>query len=389
MALPFSYNLRNVRARWEVSLLAVVGIALVVAVFVALVAMRTGFQYALRSTGIPGNAMIVQRGSASELTSWVPLDHRNKVLSDPRVARGADGTALASPEIVIVDSLPRRTDGTATNVTIRGVTPRAFDVRGGIQIVQGTRFTPGLFEIIVGERIAARIRGLDLGKSISIGRSQWKIVGIFSSRGGAFESEIWGDLDALAEPVHRTGGSNALAVRLKDPSTLEAFDKWIRDDPEMQLQAVQEEKYYADQAGGLSNTLLFLVKFVSITMAVGAVFGAMNTMYAIVAARTREVGTLRALGFSRRSILFTFVVESVLLALAGGGLGCLLALPMNGFTTASGQTASFSELAFAFQVTPGILMAGVAFAGLMGLFGGLLPSVRAARLPITTALREA
>ncbi len=389
MALPFSYNLRNVRARWEVSLLAVVGIGLVVAVFVALVAMRTGFQYALRSTGIPGNAMVVQRGSASELTSWVPLDHRNKVLSDPRVARAADGTALASPEIVIVDSLPRRTDGTATNVTIRGVTPRAFDVRGGIQIVQGQHFTPGLYEIIVGERIAARIRGLDLGKSISIGRSQWKIVGIFSSRGGAFESEIWGDLDALAEPVHRTGGSNALAVRLKDPGTLEAFDKWIRDDPEMQLQAVQEEKYYADQAGGLSNTLLFLVKFVSITMAVGAVFGAMNTMYAIVAARTREIGTLRALGFSRRSILFTFVVESVLLALAGGGLGCLLALPMNGFSTASGQTASFSELAFAFRVTPEILVAGVIFAGVMGLFGGLLPSVRAARLPITTALREA
>jgi putative ABC transport system permease protein len=389
MALPFSYNLRNVRARWEVSLLAVVGIALVVAVFVALVAMRTGFQYALRSTGIPGNAMVVQRGSASELTSWVPLDHRNKVLSDPRVARGADGTALASPEIVIVDSLPRRTDGTATNVTIRGVTPSAFDVRGGIQIVQGQRFTPGLYEIIVGERIAARIRGLDLGKSISIGRSQWKIVGIFSSRGGAFESEIWGDLDALAEPVHRTGGSNALAVRLKDPSTLEAFDKWIRDDPEMQLQAVQEEKYYSDQAGGLSNTLLFLVKFVSIVMAIGAVFGAMNTMYAIVAARTREIGTLRALGFSRRSILFTFVVESVLLALAGGGLGCLLALPMNGFSTASGQTASFSELAFAFRVTPEILVAGVIFAGVMGLFGGLLPSVRAARLPITSALREA
>lgn len=389
MTLPFSYNLRNVRARWEVSLLAVIGIGLVVAVFVALVAMRTGFQYALRSTGIPGNAMVVQRGSASELTSWVPLDHRNKILADPRVAIGSDGKALASPEIVVVDNLPRRTDGTATNVTIRGVTPRAFDVRGGIQIVQGTRFTPGLYEIIVGERIAARIRGLDLGSSIPIGRSQWKIVGIFSSRGGAFESEIWGDLDALAEPVHRTGGSNALAVRLKDPGTLEAFDKWIRDDPEMQLQAIGEEKYYADQAGGLSNTLLFLVRFVSITMAIGAVFGAMNTMYAIVAARTREIGTLRALGFSRRSILLSFVIESVLLALAGGALGCLLALPMNGFTTASGQTASFSELAFAFQVTPGILVGGVVFAGLMGLFGGLLPSVRAARLPITTALREA
>jgi putative ABC transport system permease protein len=389
MALPFSYNLRNVRARWEVSLLAVIGIGLVVAVFVALVAMRTGFQYALRSTGIPENAMVVQRGSASELTSWVPLDHRNKVLADPRVALGPDGKALASPEIVVIGSWPRRTDGTETNVTIRAVTSRAFDVRGGIQMVQGRRFTPGLYEIIVGERIAARIRGFDLGKSIPIERHQWKIVGIFASRGGAFESEIWGDLSTMAEPLHRNGGSNSVAVRLKDPTTLEAFDKWIRDDPEMQLQAIQEEKYYADQAGGLSNTLLFLVRFVSFIMAIGAVFGAMNTMYAIVAARTREIGTLRALGFSRRSILFSFVVESVLLALAGGGVGCLLALPMNGFTTASGQTPSFSELAFAFQVTPGILLGGVAFAAIMGLVGGLLPALRASRLPITAALREA
>jgi putative ABC transport system permease protein len=389
MALPFSYNVRNVRTRWQVSLLAVIGIGLVVAVFVALVAMRTGFQYALRSTGIPENAMVVQRGSASELTSWVPLDHRNKILADSRVAIGADGKALASPEIVVVGNMPRRTDGTPTNVTIRGVTPKAFDVRGGIEIVRGTRFTPGLYELVVGERIAARIRGLDLGESIPIERHQWKIVGIFSSRGGAFESEIWGDLDTMAEPLRRTGGSNALAVRLKDPGALEAFDKWIRADPEMQLQAIQEEKYYSDQAGGLSATLLFLVRFVSFTMAIGAVFGAMNTMYAIVAARTREIGTLRALGFSRRSILFSFVVESVLLALAGGGIGCLLAIPMNGFTTASGQTASFSELAFAFRVTPEILWFGLLFATIMGFFGGLLPAFRAARLPITSALREA
>jgi putative ABC transport system permease protein len=389
MALPFSYNVRNVRTRWQVSLLAVIGIGLVVAVFVALVAMRTGFQYALRSTGTPQNAMVVQRGSASELTSWVPLDHRNKILADSRVARGDDGTALASPEIVVVGNMPRRADGTPTNVTIRGVSPKAFEVRGGIRMVQGVRFKPGLYEVIVGEKIAARIRGLDLGDSIPIQGHRWKVVGIFASRGGAFESEIWGDLDTMAEPFRRTGGSNALAVRLKDPATLQAFDRWIRDDPEMQLQAVQEEKYYADQAGGLSTTLLFLVRFVSFIMAIGAVFGAMNTMYAIVAARTREIGTLRALGFSRRSILFSFVMESVLLALAGGAVGCLLALPMNGLTTASGQTPSFSELAFAFRVTPEILIGGVVFAAVMGLFGGLLPALRASRLPITSALREA
>ncbi len=389
MALPISYNIRNVRNRWRVSLLAVIGIALVVTVFVALLAMRTGFARALRATGIAENAMVVQRGSASELTSWVPLDHRNKIVVDPRVARGPDGAALASPEIVVVGSRPRRTDGLATNITIRGVTPRAFEVRGGIEMVAGRRFTPGLDEMIVGSRIAARIQGLDLGATIKLQRRDWKIVGIFSSRGGAFESEIWGDLDTMAGPFRRSGGSNALVVRLTDPSSLKAFDKWIRGDPEMQLQAVEERKYYEDQSGGLSNTLLFLVAFVSTTMAIGAVFGAMNTMYAIVAARTREIGTLRALGFSRRSILFSFVVESVLLAVAGGLLGCLLAAPVNGLTTASGQTPSFSEVAFAFQITPDILAWGLLFATTMGLFGGLLPAFRAARRPITLALREA
>jgi len=389
MALPISYNVRNVRTRWQVSLLAVIGIGLVVTVFVALMAMRTGFTLALRSTGVTENAMVVQRGSASELTSWVPLDHRNKIVVDPRVAVAADGRPLASPEIVIVGAMPRRSDGLQTNVTIRGVTPKAFEVRGGIEIKEGRTFRPGLDEIIVGKRIADRIRGLDLGATIPIQRHQWKIVGIFTSRGGAFESEIWGDLDTMAGPFKRQGGSNAVAVRLKDPPTLESFDRWIRDDPEMQLQAVQEQKYYEDQSGGLAGTLLFLVLFVSIIMGLGAVFGALNTMYAIVAARTREIGTLRAIGFSRRSILFSFVVESVILALAGGLLGCLLAVPINGFTTASGQTPSFSEVAFAFQITPDILVYGLVFATIMGFLGGLLPAFRGARLPITSALREA
>ncbi|PYQ11802.1 MAG: multidrug ABC transporter permease [Acidobacteria bacterium] len=389
MPLPISYNVRNVRTRWQVSLLAVIGIGLVVTVFVALMAMRTGFTLALRATGEPGNAMVVQRGSASELTSWVPLDHRNKIVVDQRVAVGSNGRPLASPEIVVVGAMPRRSDHLPTNVTIRGVTPSAFEVRGGIEIKEGRTFQPGLDEVIVGKRIADRIQGLDLGATIPIQRHNWKIVGIFTSRGGAFESEIWGDLDTMAGPFRRQGGSNSLAVRLKDASTLESFDRWIRDDPEMQLQAVQERKYYEDQAGGLSATLLFLVGFVSLTMGVGAVFGAMNTMYAIVAARTREIGTLRALGFSRRSILFSFVMESVILALAGGLFGCLLAFPINGFSTASGQTPSFSEVAFAFQITPDILARGLVFATAMGFFGGLLPALRGAKLPITSALREA
>lgn len=389
MALPLSYNIRNVRTRWQVSLLAVIGIGLVVTVFVALMAMRTGFETALRSTGSSENAIIVQRGSGSELTSWVPLEHRDKIVVDSRIARDPQGRPLASPEIVVVQVMPRRADAQPTNVTIRGVRDMAFAVRGGIDITQGRRFAPGVYEVIVGERIARRIRGLDLGASISIQRHDWKIVGIFTSRGGAFESEVWGDLDTMAEPLKRTGGSNSLAVRLQAPQALEGLDQWIEDNPDMQLEALDEGKYYEDQAGGLSTTLLFLVGFVSITMGVGAVFGAMNTMYAIVAARTREIGTLRALGFSRRSILFSFVIESVLLAAAGGALGCLLAVPINGLSTASGQTASFSEVAFAFRITAQILTFGVGFAVVMGLIGGLLPAFRAARLPITAALREA
>src|SRR5438552_13874529 len=389
MALPLSYNVRNVRARWQVSLLAMTGIALVVTVFVALMAMRTGFEYALRATGLPENAVIVQRGSASELTSWVPLGHRDKLVVDSRVATDAQGRPLASPEIVVIGSFPRRSDGAATNVTIRGLTPRAFDVRGGIEIKRGRSFQPGLYEVIVGERIAQRVRGLDLGATIPIQRHGWQLVGLFASRGGPFDSEVWADLDTMAGPFRRQGGSNSLVVRLKDPSTLDALDHDIRADPDMQLQAVEERQYYEEQAGGLSSTLLFLVRFVCFTMAIGAVFGAMNTMYAIVAARTREIGTLRALGFSRRSILSSFVLESILLALVGGLIGCLLAFPLNGFTSASGQTPSFSEVAFAFRVTPGILVYGVVFAAIMGLVGGLLPSWRAARLPITSALREA
>jgi putative ABC transport system permease protein len=387
MALPISCNVRNLRERWQVTILAVLGISLVVAVLVVLLAMLAGVRLALRSTGIPQNAIVVQRGSASELTSWVPLDQRNLIVVDSRVARGRDGQPLASPEIVVVGSKPRRTDGMPTNVTIRGVSPKAFEVRGGIEIVRGRNFTPGLYEVIVGERIAERIQGLDLGGKITVQRKDWDIVGIFRSQGGGFESEIWGDIDAMGPAFQRTGGSNSLTVRMADPAAIPDFDHTIRADPQMQLQAVQERKYYEDQAGPVATGLTGLTTFVAIVMGIGAVFGAMNTMYAIVAARTREIGTLRALGFSRRSVLFSFVVESVFLALVGGVIGVLLALPANNLGGATG--VGFAELAFAFKITPQAIAIGLAFAAVMGLVGGLLPAARAARMPITSALRAA
>jgi putative ABC transport system permease protein len=389
MAIPLYYNFRNVRVRWQVTLLAVSGIALVVAVFAVLMSMSEGFQAALKSTGRTDNAIIVQRGSASELTSGVPLADRNMIVVDGRVARDSQGRPLASWEWVVVIGLPRASDGQPANVTLRAVTPRAFEVRGGIRIVAGRSFTPGLDEVIVGRKLTKRIRGLELGKDVQYQQKRFRIVGLFESSGGAFESEIWGDFDTLGAIFQRGAGSNSLVVRMKDPAAIPELDRWIRAQPQMQLQAVQERKYYEEQAGPLARTLRGLASFVAVIMGIGAVFGAINTMYAIVAARTREIGTLRALGFSRRAILASFLVESVMLAVIGGAIGCLLAFPMNGFSTGTGQTQSFSEIAFAFRITPGIVLTGMLFAVVMGFLGGLLPALRGARLPITSALREA
>ncbi|HJS59119.1 MAG TPA: FtsX-like permease family protein [Vicinamibacteria bacterium] len=388
MALPLSYNVRNLRVRWQVTLLAVMGIALVVAALAVLMAMSEGFATALRSTGRTDNAIVVQRGSGSELTSGVPIDQRNLIIVDERVARGQDGQPLMSPEWVVVLNLPKQ-DGQPTNVTLRALTQKAFEVRGGIEIVGGRTFTPGLDEVIVGRKLVDRLQGVGLGKKVKYQRKEFNVVGVFASQGGAFESEIWGDFDVLGQEFQRGAGSNSLVVRMKDPSQIPALDRWIRAQPQMQLQAVEERKYYEDQAGPLARALRALAMFVAFVMGIGAVFGAMNTMYAIVAQRTREVGTLRALGFRRRAILLAFVLESVFLALVGGAIGCLLAMPMNGFSTGTGQTQSFSEIAFAFRITPQIVMSGMLLAALLGLIGGLLPALRASRLPITAALREA
>jgi putative ABC transport system permease protein len=389
MALPLYYNVRNVRVRWQLTLLAIVGIALVVAVFAVLMSMSAGFEAALRSTGRPDNAIVVQRGSGSELTSGIPLADRNMIVVDDRVARDAQGQPLASWELVVVLGLPRASDGQQANVTLRAVTQRAFEVRGGIRVVEGRSFTPGLDEVIVGKKLTTRIAGLELGGNVRYQQKQFRIVGLFESEGQAFESEVWGDYDTFAAIFQRGQGSNSLVVRMKDPGAIPELDRWIRAQPQMQLQAVPERKYYEDQAGPLARILRSLAAFVAVVMGIGAVFGAINTMYAIVSARTREIGTLRALGFPRRAILVSFLFESVILAVIGGAIGCVLALPMNGFSTGTGQTQSFSEIAFAFRITPRIVVTGMVLAVAMGVLGGLLPALRGARMAITSALREA
>jgi ABC-type lipoprotein release transport system permease subunit len=385
MALPLSYNVRNLRTRWQSNLLAVFGIALVVAVFVILSSMASGFRNALRTTGRADNAMVVQKGATSELTSGFTKDDAQRILVDSRVARGTDGAPLASPEIVVVANLPRASDHALTNMVIRGVTPRAFDVRGGIKLLTGRRMTPGLYELILGSRTASRF-GLGVGGKVKIQRKDWDVVGVFASEGSGFESEAWGDLDVMAQEFHREGGYQCLVLRLQDPAELAAFDKSVQANPAVQLEVKQERQFYDDAAGPTAKGLMGIAGFVSLIMGIGAAFGAMNTMYAIVASRTREIGTLRALGFSKRSILLAFMLESAFLALVGGALGCVLALPSNGLTTVAAGP-NFAELDYAFRITLGAIVTGLVFSLVMGVFGGLLPAVRGARLPIVSALR--
>jgi putative ABC transport system permease protein len=388
MALPITYNLKNLQVRWTVTLLAVLGIALVVAVFIVLVSMASGFRLALRSTGSTENGIVVQRGAQGELTSGFSRDEASRILVDSRVARDTDRRPLASPEIVVVGVLTRKDGNADVNVTIRGVTPMAFKVRSVVKVAEGRVFQPGLYEVIVGRKLHQRMQRTNIGDSMRLQKKDWKIVGVFDADGSGFESEIWGDAEVMAPAFNRSGGYQSLTVRLADPTTITAFNDELKRDPQIRVEIKQERAYYEEQSNGITVGILALAGFVGLVMGVGAVFGAMNTMYAIVSSRTREIGTLRALGFRRRSVLVSFVFESILLALAGGLVGCLLALPMNGFTTATAG-ANFSEVAFAFRITSTALGIGLLFAVAMGLLGGLLPAFRAARLPITSALREA
>ncbi len=390
MALPLSYNIRNIAVRWQVTALAVGGIALVVAVLLVLTAMANGFRVALRATGSTQNAIVTQRGSTAELTSGMSRDTANTILVDSRVARDGQGRPLASPEIVVVASLPRRgaTDAAEVNVTVRGVSPMAFQVRQGLKIVQGRQFTPGLYELVVGKQAAERYEGAQIGSTIKLQRRSWQVVGIFSSEGSGFESELWGDVDAMGPAFNRSNGYQSLTLRLKDPSASEAFDAELQKNPAMQVQLQGERDFYEKQAGQTATTLTILAVFVGVVMGIGAIFGAMNTMYGLVASRTREIGTLRALGFSRLSIMAAFIIESAVLALIAGVVGCLLALPVNFLSGATGG-ANFSQVAFAFRISGLWLVIAVIAAVCMGVFGGMLPSFRAARTPITAALRDA
>jgi putative ABC transport system permease protein len=331
------------------------------------------------------NAIVVERGMDSELMSDVSIENAAVVAVDPSIARRTDGTPLLSQEIESLISLRR--GGEEVNVAVRGVTASAFDVRAGVQVVEGRLFTPAAMEVIVGRRVADRF-GLSVGAEVMIRRTAWKVVGVFSSEGSGFESEIWGDRNTLAGPLRRTQSFQALVFRLADPRELAEVRSRLEGDRRLNVRVFEERQFYDEQSGTVVQALIGIASFVALVMGLGAVLAAMNTMYGVVATRAREVGTLRALGFSRVSILTCFVLESAALGLVGGVVGSALALPANGFSTAT-YGANYAEMAFAFRTTPGVLGVGILFAGVAGAIGGLLPAIRAARLPIAVALREA
>jgi putative ABC transport system permease protein len=387
MGLIASYNLRSMIVRKGTAAMTAGGIAMVVAVFVMTLAIAQGFRQTLVASGSPQNAILLRKGATAETVSAVLRSDVPIIEALPQVARGADGRPLASSELVVIIALPRQSDNQPANVPARGVGPKAFEVRDSLTFVEGRRFAPGTREINVGKAAVGRFKGLALGSDVKFGATTWHVAGVFTADDASFESEVWGDVD-LMMPAFQRDGYQSMTVKLADPSMFDSFKATVEGDPRLYLQPQREQEYYAAQSQAMTTVIRVFGTFVTLILAIGAVFGAMNTMYAAVAYRTREIGTLRALGFSRVRIVSAFLAESIALATAGGVLGCLLALPVHGLSTGTTNFSSFSEVAFKFRITPGLLVGGLIFSMLMGAVGGLLPAIRAARIPVARALRE-
>ncbi|MFN7972946.1 MAG: ABC transporter permease [Acidobacteriota bacterium] len=388
MALPLSYNVNSVGERWRSTVAAVLGVAGTVGVFVAMLALAQGFKATLVSSGSPRNAMIRRAGATSEMDSSVDHDTVALIQDMPGIARDGEGP-LVSPEVVVVGAFQYRKTGTDGNLPIRGVTPRALAVHDGVMIVEGSAVHPGLAELCVGRNAARAFAGLDLGASIDFGGSTWKVVGVMDSHGSAFDSEIWCDASVLNGAYQRPSGSyQSVTARLTSEGDLAKLEGAIAADKRFQLRVDRETAYYAKQSVALVQAVQVVGGMLAGVMGIGAVLGALNTMYSSIADRGREIATLRALGFGPASIVLSFVFESVLIALAGGVVGCIAVLPINGLTTGTMNWQTFSHLEFAFKIGPSLLAMGLAFSVLMGIVGGLPPALRAARLPVAVALRE-
>jgi putative ABC transport system permease protein len=387
MGLITNYNLRSMLVRKGTAAMTAMGIAMVVAVFVMTLAIAQGFRATLVASGSPQNAIVLRKSATSENVSSVLKPEFSMIETLPQIARDAQGQSLASPEMVVANARPRISDNQPANVPLRGVSERAFQVRDTIKIVEGRLFMPGMREINVGRLAVGRFKGLSLGSDVRFGAATWKVVGVFTADDASFESEVWGDVDLMLAAFQRRG-YQSVTVKLTDPSAFDSFQGAIADDPRLDFKVERERDYYTEQSQVMTTVIRVFGTFVTLILSIGAMFGAMNTMYAAVGYRTREIGTLRALGFSRGRIVTAFLAESVMLALIGGVVGCLLALPVHGLSTGTTNMASFSEVAFKFRITPALLAGGMVFAGLMGAAGGLLPAIRAARIPVARALRE-
>ncbi len=379
--------LRTIPQRLGASLAAAFGVAGVVAVMVAVLSIAEGFRATLAQTGSTGNALVLRSGSDSELSSTLSFEATRIIADGPGVSQGPEGPVASAETFVIVD-LPMRSTGTEANVPLRGVQPAAFDVRGNIEIVEGRRFEPGRNEIIAGTGARQAFSGLDLGSKLRLGGSDWTVVGVFSAGGSLSESELWCDVNVL-QPAYRRTLFQSVYVKLESPDRFDEFKDALTADPRVRVKVMREDEYYASQSELLSAVVTGLGTLVALLMGIGAVFGAINTMYSAVAARSREIATLRALGFGGGPVVVSVLVESMLLALAGGvvgGVGAYLAF--NGYRAATLNWQSFSQVVFTFQVTPRLLLQGLVTSLLMGLVGGLLPAIRAARVSVAVALRE-
>jgi putative ABC transport system permease protein len=370
------------------TLVAVLGIAGTVGVFVAMLALARGFEATLVASGSPQNALIRRAGATSEMDSLVQLEQVRVIEDAPGVRRGGNGP-LASREVVVIAALPLKRTGTDANVQVRGVSAKVLDVRESVRVVAGRFFQPGLNELVVGKNVATSYEGFELGSTVRFGGGSWTVVGVFDAGNSAFDSEVWCDGSVLNQVYQRPRNLfQSVTVRLASPDALTRLKDALGADPRLTVQVDREIEYYEKQSQQLTTLILVLGTIVAVVMGIGAIFGALNTMYSAVAERSREIATMRALGFGVASVVLAFVVEALCLALVGGLLGCAAVLPLNGLTTGAMNWQTFSHLAFAFSVTPSLLLAGLAFALGMGLIGGVPPALRAARQPIATALRE-
>lgn len=381
-------NLRSIPERRGAVLAAAVGIAGVVTVFIGVLSIAEGFRAAMKVSGSPDVAIVLRSGADTEMTSGLGRDEARLIDDAPGVARNTGGP-LTSAELFVIINLPKRSTGTDANVPFRGAGQAAMAIRGDIKIVEGRAWESGRNEIIAGVGAAREFAGLDVGKKIRIGQTDWEVVGIFAGGGGAAESEIWTDAAVLQPAYHRGNSFQSVYAKLTSPAAFDQFKDALTTNPQLKVRVVRQAEFLADQSSVLTKFIETIGFFIAAMMALGAIFGALNTMYSAISARTREIATLRALGFGAGPVVLSVMLESLAIALVGGAFGGLVAyFAFNGFKTSTINWQTFSQIAFAFRVTPPLLVGGIFWAILIGAIGGFFPALRAARLPIAAALRE-